>query len=67
MGGRAAQADIEQTLEDRQAPISCARKAGFMTFGGTSIAFTSPPTVRIAFGPPHESPWTTIPWSTPHA
>jgi isopenicillin-N N-acyltransferase like protein len=54
------QAEIEATLEDREAPISCAKREGFMTFGGTSIALTSPPTVRIAFGPPHENPWTTV-------
>ncbi|HQY29928.1 MAG TPA: C45 family autoproteolytic acyltransferase/hydrolase [Thermomicrobiales bacterium] len=61
------QSAIEQALTDRQAPISCARREGFMTFGGTSITQSVPPTVRIAFGPPHEASWTTIDWNTTHA
>jgi len=57
------QRDIERVLEDRTAPISCAKREGSMTFGGTSIELRSEPRVRIAFGPPHEAPWTDIPWS----
>ncbi len=57
------QRGLEQALEDRQAPISCERKTGFMTFGGTSIGLTSPPTVHVAPGPPHETPWHEIAWS----
>jgi len=58
------QRDIECALEDRTAPISCAKRDGSMTFGGTSIELTSEPRVRIAFGPPHEAPWTDIPWNS---
>ena len=61
------QSDLEHLLEDRQAPISCAKREGFMTFGGTSIAFTAPPTVRVSYGPPHENAWNTIEWGTPNA
>ena len=56
------QDDLQRILEDREAPISCARKAGFMTFGGVSIGLTVPPTVRVTAGPPHESAWTEIDW-----
>ena len=59
------QSSIETILEDRQAPISCARSHGFMTIGGTSIGIGAPPTVRITSGPPHESSWTSIDWNQP--
>jgi hypothetical protein len=58
-----SQRDVERILEDREAPISCERKTGFMTFGGTSIGLTVPPTVRVAPGPPHETPWSSILWA----
>jgi hypothetical protein len=54
------QAGIESLLEDTAAPISRAPKAGFMTFGGTSIACSVPPVVHITAGPPHEAPWTNV-------
>lgn len=53
-------AGIEAALTDVTVPISRAPKGGFMTFGGISIACTAPPVVRIAPGPPHETPWTTV-------
>jgi isopenicillin-N N-acyltransferase like protein len=56
------QDDLQRILEDREAPISCARTAGFMTFGGISIGLSVPPTVRVTAGPPHEAPWTEISW-----
>ena len=52
---------------DEEAPISRSPLNGFMTFGGTSIALTEQPTVRITFGPPHENEWTRIDWSRPSA
>lgn len=57
------QRGLERALEDREAPISCERKSGFMTFGGTSIGLTSPPTVRVSPGPPHETDWHDLRWS----
>lgn len=57
------QSDIERILEDTDAPISRARCNGFMTFGGTSIGLTVPPTVRVTAGPPHQAEWIDIPWS----
>ena len=56
---------VEAVLADREAPISCAREQGFMTFGGTSISWGAdgPPTVRIAPGPPHETTWQTVGWN----
>lgn len=63
IAGASDQDDLQQILEDREAPISCARKSGFMTFGGVSIGLTAPPTVRVTAGPPHESAWTEIEWT----
>lgn len=56
---------VEAALADREAPISVARERGWMTFGGTSIAWdgAGPPTVRIAPGPPHETAWQTLRWA----
>jgi isopenicillin-N N-acyltransferase-like protein len=51
---------IEALLADTAVPISREPRAGFMTFGGTSIACSAPPVVRIAPGPPHLTPWTDI-------
>ena len=51
---------IEGVLEDTSAPISRAPKGGHMTFGATSITCSAPPTVRVAPGPPHETPWTAV-------
>ena len=56
------QDDLQRILEDCEAPISRAPKSGFMTFGGTSIGLSVPPTVRVTPGPPHETPWTEISW-----
>jgi hypothetical protein len=56
------QTGLERVLGDRQAPISCERREGFMTFGGTSIGLTTPPTMRVTNGPPHESPWIDVDW-----
>ena len=56
------QDDLQRILEDREAPISCALTAGFVTFGGISIGLSVPPTVRVTAGPPHETPWTEIDW-----
>jgi hypothetical protein len=56
------QDDLQRILEDREAPISCERKTGFMTFGGISIGFTVPPTMRVTAGPPHESTWVDVGW-----
>lgn len=53
---------VEATLTDTVAPISCAIRNGFMTFGGTSIACSIPPSVRITAGPPHEATWTPVPF-----
>ena len=55
---------VEALLADREAPISCARDRGFMTFGGTSISWggDGAPTVRVAPGPPHEAAWQTVGW-----
>lgn len=57
------QEGVERLLADREAPISCDRKAGFMTFGGTSIGLTAPPTMHVSPGPPHETPWFQVHWS----
>jgi predicted choloylglycine hydrolase len=59
----ADQAGLERILEDREAPISCERKEGFMTFGGISIGLTTPPTMRVTAGPPHESAWIDVSWN----
>lgn len=58
-----SQDDLQRILEDRQAPISCERREGFMTFGATSIALTTPPIMRVTAGPPHETPWTEVAWA----
>jgi hypothetical protein len=57
------QEDLQRILEDREAPISRERESGFMTFGGLSIGLTSPPTMRVTAGPPHETAWTEVSWS----
>jgi hypothetical protein len=57
------QADLQRILEDQQAPISREPRNGVMTFGGTSIGLTSPPTMRVTGGPPHESHWVDIDWA----
>jgi isopenicillin-N N-acyltransferase-like protein len=51
---------IERVLMDDTAPISCSPRGGFMTFGGTSIACSVPPVMRVAPGPPHETPWVSV-------
>ena len=63
VGAASDQADLERILEDREAPISCERKEGFMTFGGISIGLTAPPSLRVTAGPPHESAWVDVVWS----
>ena len=57
------QEDLQHLLEDRQAPISCERREGFMTFGATSIGLTAPPTMRVTSGPPHELQWVDVAWA----
>jgi predicted choloylglycine hydrolase len=59
--------EMETVLQDREAPISCAKREGFMTFGGTSIAIGALPVVRVTAGPPHQNAWTTIDWGAPDA
>lgn len=56
---------VEAVLADREAPISCSREHGWMTFGGTSITWDGDglPAVRIAPGPPHETAWETVGWA----
>lgn len=61
--GASDQAGVERILADTETPISRQPCDGFMTFGGTSIGLTVPPTMRVTAGPPHESPWTTIAWT----
>lgn len=55
-------AGVEATLTDTTAPISREVGNGSMTFGGTSIVCSVPPVVRITAGPPHEAPWTAVPF-----
>jgi isopenicillin-N N-acyltransferase like protein len=63
VGAASDQADLERILEDCEAPISCERKEGFMTFGGISIGLTTPPTMRVTAGPPHETTWVDVSWN----
>lgn len=47
------QPGVERLLQDEAAPISCAPRAGAMTFGAVSIRLSTSPTVRVTPGPPH--------------
>ncbi|HEU5432292.1 MAG TPA: hypothetical protein VFU81_11550, partial [Thermomicrobiales bacterium] len=57
-------AGLEAALADTSVPISIAPRAGFMTFGGVSLALTAPPEVRIAPGPPHMTPFEGVAFPT---
>jgi isopenicillin-N N-acyltransferase like protein len=51
---------LEAALADTSVPISIAPRTGFMTFGGVSMALTTPPDIRIAPGPPHLTPFKAV-------
>lgn len=61
--GAGDQRDLERILEDTETPISREPRDGFMTFGGTSIGLTAPPTVHVTAGPPHQTEWIDITWN----
>jgi isopenicillin-N N-acyltransferase-like protein len=48
---------IEELLSDEAAPISRVPRGGSMTFGATVIECSAPPVIRVAPGPPHQTPW----------
>lgn len=55
---------IQALLSDTTTPVSMANRGeGYMTFGAIAMELTVPPSVRIAPGPPHETPWTEIGWA----
>jgi isopenicillin-N N-acyltransferase like protein len=52
-------AGCEELLADKRAPLCVAPEAGhhWLTFGSITMELSSPPTVRIAPGPPDRTPW----------
>ncbi len=51
--------DCERLLADKRAPLCVAPEAehNWLTFGSIAMDLSSPPTVRIAPGPPDRTPW----------
>jgi hypothetical protein len=58
-----SRAAAEATLQDWSGPISLSSEGTFMTFGAVAIELSVPPTMRVAPGPPHETPFETIAFS----
>lgn len=56
------QAAVEQVLVDTSVPVSLAPGSGFMTFGAISMELTVPPRLRVAPGPPHDTPFVEVPF-----
>jgi hypothetical protein len=64
-GAIAGQADIEAILADQSVPISIAWTPGRgFTFGATSLALGRPPRMRVAPGPPHDTPYVELHFGT---
>jgi isopenicillin-N N-acyltransferase like protein len=55
---------VQALLADATTPVSISnRGGGYMTFGAIAMELTAPPAVRIAPGPPHETPWQDVAWA----
>jgi hypothetical protein len=55
--------DCERLLADKRAPLCVAPEAehNWLTFGSIAMELSSPPSVRIAPGPPDRTPWIDAP------
>ena len=59
-GGRRDVAGVQELLADRTTPISLAADRPGMTFGAVVYACEAPARMRVAPGPPHETPFVEV-------
>jgi isopenicillin-N N-acyltransferase-like protein len=54
--------EIQDLLTDRTVPVSLDASSPSMTFGAVVYECSVPPTMHVALGPPHQSPFQRVDW-----
>lgn len=61
-GACATSSDLQELLMDRTVPVSLEASSPSMTFGAVVYECSVPPTMHVALGPPHQTPFHQVDW-----